>query len=76
MEETKVTSKFQTTIPQKIRKILNVQAGNEVEWYVVKEMVIVDKARKIDNPVRFLTSQIEIDIDAVKLVKQAREEFR
>ena len=76
MEETKITSKFQTTIPSKIRKVLGVKPGGEVEWHVVKEMVIVDTAKKIENPVKFLTSQIKINIDAVKLVRETREEFR
>jgi AbrB family looped-hinge helix DNA binding protein len=76
MEETKITSKFQTTIPSKIRKVLGVKAGGGVEWHVVKEMVIVDTSKKIENPVKFLTSQIKINIDAVKLVRETREEFR
>lgn len=73
--ETKITSKFQTTIPVKVRKFLGVKSGKELEWYIVKGMVVVDTSRKIENPVEFLTSQIKIDKDAVKLVKEAREEF-
>ena len=35
------------------------------------------KKKKITNPVKFLTSQVkQIDIDAVKLVREARDEFR
>jgi len=37
---------------------------------------IVDKHRKIENPVRFLTSQIKTDIDVVKLVKESRHDFK
>ena len=76
MSETKVTSKFQTTIPLKIRDFLGVKPGKEVEWHIVKGMVIVDSARKIEHPVKFLTSQIKLDIDAVKLVKNARADFK
>ena len=76
MEETKVTTKFQTTIPSKIRKVLGVKAGGEVEWHVIKEMVIVDATKKIENPVKFLTSQIKVNINAAKLVRETREEFR
>ncbi|MBI2971557.1 MAG: AbrB/MazE/SpoVT family DNA-binding domain-containing protein [Candidatus Aenigmarchaeota archaeon] len=75
-KETKVTTKYQTTIPEEVRKLLGVEAGKEVEWSVVKSMVIVDVARKVKNPVKFLTSQTKLDIDAVKLVKEAREDFR
>lgn len=76
MRETKITSKFQTTIPQEVRKFLDVKPGKEVEWCIVKGMVVVDVARKVKEPVKFLTSQIRLDIDAVKLVKEAREDFR
>ena len=76
MEETKITSKFQTTIPSKIRKVLGVKPGGEVEWHVVKEMVIVDTSKKVENPVKFLTSQIKLNIDANKLVREVREDFR
>ncbi len=76
MSETKVTSKFQTTIPINVRDFLGVKAGNEVEWHIVKGMVVVDSARKIEHPVKFLTSQIKIDIDAVKLVKEARADLK
>ncbi len=76
MSETKVTSKFQTTIPLNVRDFLGVKAGNEVEWHIVKGMVVVDSARKIEQPVKFLTSQIKLDIDAVKLVKNARADLK
>lgn len=76
MIETKITSKYQTTIPKKIRRHLDVKPGEEVEWYIVKGLVIVDVSRKLKHPVSFLTSQIKLDLDAVKLVKEAREDFR
>jgi len=73
--ETRITSKFQTTIPRKVRKFLGVNAGKELEWHIVKGMVIVDVAKEVEKPVEFLTSQIKLDKDAVKLVKEAREEL-
>ncbi len=72
IEETKVTQKFQTTIPKRIRKRLGVRSGGEVFWHVVKEFVVVDTHKKIKNPIEFLTSQIKLDLDAVKLVHEAR----
>lgn len=75
-EESRVTIKYQTTIPRKIRKHLGVKPGEKVEWHVVREMVVVDVPRKIKNPVKFLSSQIRLDLDAVKLVREAREDFR
>ena len=74
-EKTSITQKYQTTVPKNIRKLLGVKAGEDVEWHVVRSMVVLHKQGKIDDPVKFLTSQIRLNIDAVKLVKQSREEF-
>lgn len=74
-EETKITTKYQTTIPREVRKYLDIRPGKEVEWHIVKGMVIVDTPKRIKNPVKILTSQIKLNIDAVKLVKEAREDF-
>ncbi len=74
VEKTKMTTKGQTTVPKHIRKFLGVDPGEEVEWHVVKGMVLVDKQHNMKNPVEFLTSQIKLNLDAVKLVKNAREE--
>ena len=73
--ETKVTTKYQTTIPEEIRKFLDIEAGKEVEWNIIKGIVIVDAKKKIRNPTEFLTSQIKLNMDAVKLVRKAREEI-
>ncbi len=75
MVETKITSKNQTSIPVEIRDKLGVRAGDTVEWNVIKTMVIVNTKKKMKDPVKFLTSQIKLNLDAVKLVKEAREEF-
>lgn len=72
---TKLTSKFQVTMPKHIRKALNVKKGEDVEWHIVKQMVVVDVKPKIQDPVGFLTSQIKLDLNAVELVKQTRDEF-
>ena len=74
-QETRVTQKYQTTIPKEIRTYLDVKPGKEVRWHVVKGMVVIDTHKKFHNPVKFLTSQIKLNIDAVKLIKEAREEF-
>ena len=75
MTETKITTKGQTTIPQDVREILGVKPGDNVEWHTIKEMVVVDVKKKIKDTVRFLTSQSKLNIDAVKLVREAREEI-
>jgi bifunctional DNA-binding transcriptional regulator/antitoxin component of YhaV-PrlF toxin-antitoxin module len=77
-EETRVTRKYQTTIPKGIRKYLKIKPRETVSWHVLRSMVVVDSHKKIDDPVKFLTSQIKksgIDLDAVKLVNETREKF-
>ncbi len=73
--ETKVTSKYQTSIPKEVRKLLDIKPGKEVEWNIVKGMVIVSTPRKIQQPTKFLTSQVKMNVDAVRLVHEAREDF-
>lgn len=74
MTETKITTKYQTTIPNEIRGLLGVKPGDSVDWHTLKGMVIVDVKKIVKDPVKFLTSQIKCNIDAVKLVRSTREE--
>ncbi len=74
MVETKITTKYQTTIPNDIRGLLGVKPGDSVNWHTLKGMVIVDVKKVVNDPVKFLTSQIKCDLDAVRLVKSTREE--
>ncbi len=76
MTETKITQKFQTTIPKNIRNFLQIKPGKEVEWHIARGMVIIDVTQKIKNPVEFLRKQIKMNKDAVDLVKEARDEMR
>ena len=75
-KETKITSKYQTSVPKDIRDFIGVKKGSEVEWNIVRGMVIVGTKRNIENPVKFLTSQVKtrINLDAVKLVHEARDD--
>ncbi|TET20287.1 AbrB/MazE/SpoVT family DNA-binding domain-containing protein [Candidatus Bathyarchaeota archaeon] len=75
MIRTKVTEKYQTTIPKRIRDVLKVKAGENVEWYIIQGMVVLRKPVKLEKPVEFLTSQTMLSVDAVKLVRKTREEF-
>jgi len=75
MIRTKVTEKYQTTIPKRIRELLKVKSGETVEWYIIQGMVVLRKPVKLEKPVEFLTSQTKLDVDAVKLVRETREEF-
>jgi AbrB family looped-hinge helix DNA binding protein len=74
-EATRVTSKYQTTIPKRIRRKLGVQSGDEVFWHTIREFVILDSHKRVKDPVKFLTSQMKLGFDAVKLVNSARSEI-
>jgi len=73
---TKITTKFQTTIPSNVRNFLGVKSGEELDWHIVKGMVVIDTFNDIKNPVEFLTNQFKLDLDAVELVKESNEDFR
>ena len=75
MIRTKVTEKFQTTIPKRIRDVLKLKPGENVEWYIIQGMVVLRKPVKLEKPVEFLASQTRLSVDAVKLVRETREEF-
>ena len=51
----KLTSKAQTTIPQSVRRALQLKPGDELEYQVIDGRVILSKAhggKKIDDPFR------------------------
>lgn len=56
--------------------MLDIKPGQEVEWYAMKSRAMLEAPRKIAEPVKFLTSQIKFDVDAVRMVREARKEFR
>ena len=73
MQQTRITPKYQTTIPKEIREFLGAEKGKEVEWHVVRGMVVVDAVKKIKDPIIFLTHQIKLDLDVVQLVREVRD---
>lgn len=51
----KLTSKSQTTIPQSVRRALQLEPGDELEYEIIDQRVILTKARrdaKADDPFR------------------------
>ena len=75
MPKTRVTSKYQTTIPRDIRRKLGIRAGDEVEWQLIRQFAVVRTSPRVEDPVAFLSSQTRLNIDAVSLVRRAREEM-
>ena len=48
MEFSKLTAKYQTTIPKSIRHKLNLQPGDYIQFRELNGQVMVDKVRNID----------------------------
>ncbi len=48
MDISKMTSKYQATIPQEIRKFLGLGKGDAVNFRIENERVVVEKARPVD----------------------------
>ncbi len=74
----KVTEKYQIAIPKEVRNVLTVKPGEEVEWSIVKVMAFVSKKEKMNDPVKFLTSQVKkpINRDVIRLIHEIRENPR
>lgn len=68
----RLTSKYQATVPEDVRKALNVKAGSQLFWHVVKAMVIVDTHKRVEHPVDYISGILHAKFDAVKEVKEAR----
>ena len=49
MAYSKITSKFQTTIPKEVRKQLNLKAGDLVSFSVKDGKIVIDKIDKNDS---------------------------
>lgn len=55
MITSKLTSKAQTTIPQPVRTALNLREGDELQYEIIDQRVMLTKARKsaqTDDPFR------------------------
>ncbi len=72
---TRMTTKYQATVPKYIRDALGLHAGQELEWHLLKTVVVVNAKPAIKDPIKVLLSGPRIRVDAVKLVKEAREEL-
>jgi AbrB family looped-hinge helix DNA binding protein len=70
LSETKVSSKFQTVVPSKLRKDYDIEPGDILEWEEAGETIIV-KVRKrvsLDDVVGFISA----GGDAVKSKKKSQ----
>ena len=76
MYSTKVTSKNQTTIPKQIRKFLGIKPGEEVEWLILDDKVVLRAKRRYENPLEVIeTLQIDTEKDIKTLRKETENEM-
>ena len=48
MLASKLTTKYQATIPEKIRQLLGLQKGDKITFEIDKDKVLLHKAKKLD----------------------------
>ncbi len=51
---TRLTSKYQATVPENVRKSMGLRPGDDLEWHVVRTFTVVHKRRVIENPLKEL----------------------
>jgi len=58
MFKTKITSKFQLTIPKEIRKQIGLKAGEIIEIQVLnEEEILIKRFKKVKNPLKVLVGK-------------------
>jgi len=46
LKVTKLGRYFRTTVPEEVRKLLNLREGDEVAWILEGDRIVVEKARR------------------------------
>ena len=74
--KTVITSKFQTTIPKKIREKLSISVHDTLEWDVENGRIIVTIPRneflKYKNSIRIGAGDIKQDIEQARMKRAGR----
>jgi AbrB family looped-hinge helix DNA binding protein len=50
----KVTRRYQITIPTKMRRIFKIKRGDTIAFFAENNKIVLRKVEKIDNPVEFM----------------------
>lgn len=73
-----ITSKFQTTIPKRIREEMNLSVKDTIEWVVVDGKIVVTPVKneflRFQNSVKIGKGDIQKDIDNAR--RRRVERFR
>ena len=64
--KSKITSKYQTTIPRKIRDRLNLSVSDSIEWKIEKDKILVEPVNrpflKYKGSIKIKSGNIKKDI--------------
>jgi AbrB family looped-hinge helix DNA binding protein len=74
MDKTKVTRKYQITIPKNVRKALGINIGDTLKIKIEGNKIILEPIKPIlNNPVEYLSnlSKEQTNINAVRLVEES-----
>ena len=73
--KSKVTSKFQITIPSELRKIYGIKTGSTVAFIPRKDSIEIKVPKKIDNIAEKLYGISKMKEDAVKATHEVRSQI-
>ena len=78
MDETKVTRRYQITIPKSIRKRLRIRIGDRLPIASEKGKIVIEVGSNVTDPTAYLwgLSKRKANIDAVELVRRTRRGVR
>ncbi len=48
MRASKLTSKYQATVPKEIREFLHLKSGDGIVWEIENDVVVIKKISKVD----------------------------
>jgi AbrB family looped-hinge helix DNA binding protein len=74
--KSKVTEKFQITIPEVLREAYNLKAGTTVSFMPKKDGIEVKFPKKIENIAEKLYGAAKFEGDAVEAVHKIRSEMK
>lgn len=74
--KSKVTDKFQITIPKELREVFNLKAGTTISLFPKKDGIELKFSKKVENIAEKLYGVAKFGEDAVKATHKIRSELR
>lgn len=73
MSYARLSSKYQITIPKRIREALSLNAGDRLYVALEGSKIVLRAFPKINNPTRVLYGSVRSEKDAVEAIRMFRE---